>query len=603
MKVVPLFDVTYPAMLARSPLRFMTALLPLVAVSCMGDIGGVTSGGSESPGEAPGKSPGDAPVPPGSMPAMNPNATPGVPPVSPIAPPQMPVGSGDPLAAGPRPLLRLSRREYDNTVRDLLGDNSRPAAQFPLDKEEGFTYRRAGLVGVQDATLLRNAAETLALAAVPKLAQMYPCEAGGTESACARKFIEGFGLRAYRRPLSAAEAARLAMVYDKGRTVLKLPHDGALGLLVETMLQAPAFLYHWEVPAGPAAREGSVVRLGPYELASRLSYFLWGSMPDAALFSAAAANKLGTAAEVESQARRMVADPRAKETVMAFVEDWLGLDELANRSKDAKLYPEFSDGMKASMLEEARAFTTHVVFDGDGRRGTLLTAPFSFVDGPLATIYTGTKSTSTAMTRQTLTPGERQGILTQLGFLATTGASDGSNPVRRGVAILERLLCRHLPPPPDEIPMLAPASADKTTRMRFAAHGELQCARACHDMIDPLGFAFENYDGIGRYRRTENGTPIDATGELVLDGVKKGFASAIDLTAQLASSAEADRCFASQWMQFALGRGEMDQDRASVDGAASTLGRADGTVRDLLIAVATARSFRYRSPSLGEVLQ
>jgi hypothetical protein len=179
------------------------------------------------------------------------------------------------------PLRRLTIREYNDTVHDLLGDTTLPANQFASDRDQTFTFRRSGGVAVQDAKLLRTAAEALAATAARNLTAILPCDpVAAGEQACARQFVDGFGLRAFRRPLAAAEADRLMALYGTARNTLKLAFADAIGLLIEGMLQAPAFLYHWEAPATAPVREGAVLRLGPYEIASRLSYFLLGSMPD-----------------------------------------------------------------------------------------------------------------------------------------------------------------------------------------------------------------------------------------------------------------------------------------------------------------------------------
>jgi hypothetical protein len=195
---------------------------------------------------------------------------------------------------------------------------------------------------------------------------------------------------------------------------------------------------------------------------------------------------------------------------------------------------------------------------------------------------------------------QRAGFLTQPGFLALTGAADGSHPVRRGKAVYEKLLCRELPPPPANVPPAKPASAGGSTRDRFTEHDNNDCAKACHQLIDPLGFAFENYDGIGKYRTMDNGKMVDASGEVELDGASKRFANAVELSAHLAGSAEVRRCFATQWVRFALARQESAADLASVDTAAAAFAPASASVRDLMAAVAAMRSFRYRSPSPGE---
>jgi len=201
-----------------------------------------------------------------------------------------------------------------------------------------------------------------------------------------------------------------------------------------------------------------------------------------------------------------------------------------------------------------------------------------------------------------LNASQRAGFLTEPAFLSLTGAADGSHPVRRGKAIYEKLLCRTLPPPPANVPPAKPASAGGTTRERFTEHDTNDCAKSCHGVMDPIGFAFENYDGIGKYRTTDNGKPVDASGKVTLDGAEHAFANAVELSGLLAASAEVRRCFATQWVRFALARNESGADQASIDGAAAGFGRPEATMRDLLVAVTTMRSFRYRAPAQGEVL-
>jgi hypothetical protein len=560
----------------------LSAVLPvaLAAAACTGKV---------LPGE-------DDPANP---PGVGPNPTPTNP------SPTNPGGKADPNAAGLMPLRRLTIREYNNTVRDLLGDSTAPGQQFPDDRDETFPFRRANAIAVQDAKLIRAAAESLAAAAVRNLGAVLPCDpAAAGEPACASQFVTSFGLRAFRRPLTAAESSRLMGLFTSARNTLKLGFAEAIGLVLEGMLQAPAFLYHWEVPAAAPIREGAVVRLGHYEMASRLSYFLWGSMPDRDLFAAAAAGHLGTPAEVQGQARRLLGDARAKDTVAAFFADWLQVDALEEKAaKDPKVYPEFDAGLKAAMAAETRAFVESVVFDGDGRWGTMLGASFSFVNQALAGVYGMAQVTGSNLRRAELDATQRAGFLTQPSFLTLTGAADGSHPVRRGKAIYEKLLCRTLPPPPANVPPAKPASAGGTTRERFAEHDGNDCARACHSLIDPLGFAFENYDGIGKYRTMDNGKNVDASGEVTLDGAPRRFNDAVELSALLAGSAETRRCFATQWVRFALSRNESSADAASVELAAASFLAPESTVRELMVAVATMRSFRYRIPSPGEVLQ
>jgi Protein of unknown function (DUF1592)/Protein of unknown function (DUF1588)/Protein of unknown function (DUF1595)/Protein of unknown function (DUF1585)/Protein of unknown function (DUF1587) len=510
------------------------------------------------------------------------------------------VTGSDPNAVGPRPLTRLSRREYNNTVRDLLGDTTRPADAFPDDHDRAFLFRRAGLVATQDAELLRSAAETLAAAALKNPSKLLPCDPATGEQACAERFIADVGKRAYRRPLSTAETARLVGLYQSARTTQQLSFNDAIGLLLEAMLQSPAFLYHWESPYEAPRRQGAAVELGGYDVASRLSYFIWGSMPDQALFDAAAAGKLATEADVEEQARRMLADDRAKDAVAAFFREWLELEQLPQLPKDAATYPEYDGGLKSALVGETEAFVKSVLFGGDGKLETLLTAGYSYSNQALAGVY-GTNATGSAFMQVTLPPSERLGLLTHPSFLTVTGAPNGSNPIKRGKAIYERLLCGELPPPPPNVPAAKPASAGGTTRQRFAEHAENACAKGCHSLMDPLGFAFESYDGIGRYRTMDNGQPVDATGAVRLDGVEQPFSNALDLARLLATSEQVRGCFAKQWFRFAMGRKETDADAPSLSAVASAFGAHQFDVRELAPAIASSRSFRLRSLAAGEV--
>jgi hypothetical protein len=385
------------------------------------------------------------------------------------------------------------------------------------------------------------------------------------------------------------------------RTTLGLAFADAVTVLIEAVLQSPQFLYHWEAPAtDPSIHEGAVVRLSGYQIASRLSYFIWGSMPDDALLAAAAAGQLDTPAGVQTAARRLLMDAKAKATVSSFFADWLELDGLPDRTKSAATYPDYMPAMQAAMVDETRTFVESVAFGGDGRLATLLGAPYSYINQTLANLY-GAPATGPTMTKTDLPATQRAGLLTQGAFLALTGNAEGSNPVRRGKAVYTKLLCHTLPPPPPNVPLPMPASAGGTTRQRFTVHDQNACARACHMAMDPIGFAFEGYDGVGKFRTTDNGMPVDATGSITLDGVKHDFDGAVALMGLLAASPEVRSCFAAEWSRFALLRDTDTPDTASLQSAATAFASDTASIQDLMVAVSTMRSFRYRSPSPGEM--
>ena len=239
----------------------------------------------------------------------------------------------DPNAAGLLPLRRLTSREYLNTVRDLLADTTSVAADdVPGEADDisnnAFPFRQPTSISTVDSTNLELAAEALAKGLATRLSTILPCTPANAsaEAGCASQFITTFGLKAFRRPLSTVEVSDLNALYQTARTTLMLDFNGAIGVLVEAMLQSPGFLYHWEMDPGPALRDGAVVQLGNYQVASRLSYYLWGSMPDAALFAAAAAGQLATADGVQTQAQRMLMDSKAQNMVADFVDDWLDVE-------------------------------------------------------------------------------------------------------------------------------------------------------------------------------------------------------------------------------------------------------------------------------------
>jgi len=574
------------------------ALCTVLGLGCVGDIGdagqGNGSGAPNASGVGPragGKNSGN---PSGSTPGSGSGSGSGA----------GAGNGGDPLAAGPMPVRRLTQREYENTVRDLLGAAFPAGVDLQIDSDPVSGFRAPSVVSPLEAERLRAAAEALALAASKNLGAVLPCtpSAPAEEAVCARSFAETFGTRAFRRPPSSDEIERLVALYQSGRQQLMMPFSEAIGLMLEGMLQSAAFVYRWELGPGTPIREGDVIRLGPYEIASRLSYFLLGSMPDDALFGAAAGDELSTSEGIEAEVRRLLGTPRAKEHLAHFFEEWLGLEHLSDRSKDPTLYPEFTDALKEAMLAETRAFATEVLFAGDGRLGSLLGASFSMVNGPLATLYGAQSPGGQGLSRVELDPAQRAGLLTQGSFLALTGSPDGSNPIVRGKDVFLQVLCKELPPPPPEVPAPKPASEGVTTRQRFEEHGTNACATGCHQLFDIFGFAFEHYDGIGRYRTTDSGQPVDAGGTVELDGQSHPFDGARELSELLAQSQDVQRCVSTQFLRFAFRRLETQADAASLGTAFERFAGAAFDVRELLVGLGTSRTFRYRSPNPGEVM-
>ncbi|HZH04924.1 MAG TPA: DUF1592 domain-containing protein [Myxococcaceae bacterium] len=521
-----------------------------------------------------------------------------------------PNDSFTPSGAGPLPFRRLNRIEYTNTLRDLLKefdvDASIAAGSLPSDAKASSGFLVGGSVDTNDASRLMEVAELVGSRVADRLTERPTCDSVALgEEACARKFIERFGRRAYRRPLETGEVDELQAHYTQVRAELTLGHAEALQVLFQAMLQSPNFLYRWELgPTTALARgAGAAVTLNPHELASRLSYFLWGTMPDDALFAAADSGQLTTPAQVAAQARRMLGDPKARDAIANFHLEWLGIDNLEGIQKGAA-FPQWDAELKLDLQKETYLFVNEVVFgEGNGRLAALFSAPFTFASEKQASIYGLEGVTGRELRRVLLPPGKRSGILTQVAFLAKNATGSESHPVRRGVTVLEKVLCTHLPVAPDVLPEVKPASADVTTRERFAEHSSNSCARGCHDRIDPLGFSFEHYDAVGRFRTRDGDKEVDASSTVSFpSGEVQKFQNAFELASALAISPDVRSCMVRQWLRYALGRAEVPEDQRSIDVALADFQAADYDIRELLVSITGTPSFLVRSQSLGEVL-
>jgi hypothetical protein len=509
-------------------------------------------------------------------------------------PPGPPVPAG--ATASAAPLRRLNADQYRNTIQDLLGiKDAVPASALPADEsiQDRFISNVVRPVQGVDVERYADAAESLARTAVMNLSGLMGCDpAGAGEQTCVAKFIESFGKRAYRRPLSTPEIDRAKALYAKGR----MGADAANGvrLVVQAMLQSVNFLYMFE-PA-PANSVGKVVSLDPWAMASRLSYLFLNSMPDNELFTAAEGNQLSTPEQVAAQATRLINSSRFLDTMGNFHDQWLELSELKAAEKDPMMFPAWNDALRTALREETRQFVGYILRQGDGRLETLLTAKFSLLSGPLYEHYGLPKSTATAWTKTDLKAGERSGLLTQAGLMATLASEDRTSFIRRGKLVREGFLCTKVPDPPPGVNAsedMIPATADARERARLH-RTKPECA-ACHALFDPLGFAFEKYDATGKFRTMESGKVIDTSSEISatmkLDGMVK---DAVEMAQKLATADEVRTCIARQWMRFGLGRDENADDDASLNAAMKGFGANDWKVTDLLVSLAKSDTFRYQ---------
>jgi hypothetical protein len=442
------------------------------------------------------------------------------------------------------------------------------------------------------------------------LAGLSACAGAGIDQdACAADadtFIRDFGKRAYRRPLTEAEVAAHHDLFIQGAALGESAYDPKAGLelVVAAMLQSPHFLYRVEFGM-PNPDGNGVVALTSYEIASRLSYLLWNTMPDVALFEAADADELRTPEQIEIQARRMMDTPRAREAVKNFHRQWLRLDDIEPSiralGKSPEIYPDFYSGLLPLWQQETEAFIDHAVFEENASIEVLFTAPWTMMNEELATFYGVTGPVGPEFVRVELDPQRYAGIMTQAGLLAYHSKPDRSSPIHRGKFVRETILCQNPPPPPDIIPEPPDVDLNQTTRDQFVEHALDPLCAGCHRLMDPIGFGFEHFDGIGRYRETEWGLPIDASGELVetvdIDGTYNG---AVELAGLLGSSEQVKDCVVTQWFRFGYGRPETDDDTCSMDQIREAFAAADYDMKELIIALTKTDAFRYRHAMVAE---
>jgi hypothetical protein len=506
---------------------------------------------------------------------------------------------------GLAPVRRLTNIEYNNTVGDLLGDTSGPARDFAADvAQDGFTNNALGQsVSPVLTEQYLAAAEALSRAATANLSGLLGCDpAAAGESACVGEFIRSFGKRAWRRPLSPAEEGRLTSIFSIARA--EFPLDVSVQLVLQVILQSPQFLYLLEIPSATlAATPGSVVALDNWQVASRLSYFLLGSMPDPQLLAAAEAGELSTPEQVAAQARRLLGLPRARERIGLFFTEWLYLRNIEREQKDPKLFPKYSLELGSLLQQQVQLFGTSIILDQAGSAADLLTAPYTYMTPELAPIYGVAPPPEPGFTRVDLDPTRRAGLLTHVGILASLAKANQTDPVHRGKFVRERLLCETVSPPPPNANITPPEiSPDATTRERFNQHRANPACAGCHALMDDIGLGFEHYDAIGEWRDTENGEAIDATGTIAGSDVEGDFDGAIELAHKLAQSQQARECFAQTWFRFAHGRSVTEADMGQIARLTETFNDSSSPILELLVQVTQTRAFRHQlvpDPNVG----
>jgi hypothetical protein len=507
-------------------------------------------------------------------------------------PPSVAAPDCDPVSPGRVTLQRLSRAEYDRTVRDLFGVSAAPAETFPPDSiTQGFDNNADSLsVSPQLAELLLSAAETVAAEAMRTARDaivICDVQAAGRD-ACAREILANLALHVFRRPATADEIDDLmpfvAFGEDEGDGF-----EGGIQYALEAMLVSPQFLYRG-IPAEREPLDGTVVALDGHALATRLAYFLWGSTPDDRLLQAAADGSLHDAAVLRGELERMLADARSAALFDGFASGWLALGRLDAATPDASVFPAWDEELRADMAEESRLFFTDLV-RRDGSALEFVNSSASFVNGALARLYGVSGISGAEFVPVALDPEQRAGVLTQAAILTMNSDPTRSNVVRRGAWIAESILCAKPPPPPAGVPPLPEPIAGESERERLARHRTSPSCNSCHQLIDPLGFALESFDAIGAHRADIDGLPVDDAGMLP-DG--RSFRGAIELARLLESDDLYKSCVTRKLATYALGRVMRSDEQCVLDAMGRAVVVPDQGFSELLWAIVTSAAFQQR---------
>jgi len=504
--------------------------------------------------------------------------------------------SDDPVAGDPgfATLRRLNRTEYNNTVRDLLGDTTRPADSFPVDSA-GVVFDNEVEVQSIPPVLVEQyarAAEQLAAAALagdsPVHGQIITCDpAGDAHDTCARQILTAFTRRAFRRPVEEAEIDALmpfvAMVQEDGGSF-----EEQIALAIQAVLVDPNFLFLVETDPDPSSSVPH--RLNDHEIAARMSYFIYRSMPDDDLFAAADAGSLSDPAELARQVDRMLADPKAAAFAQDFSDQWLYTRTLLNARPSADVFPDFDEDLRGAMAEETRMMFAEFLH-GDHDVRDLLDADFTFVNERLASHY-GITGVTGAELQMVPLPAGRAGLLTQASILTATSVPTRGSIAKRGKFIMSELLCQPPYDPPPGIPAIPDQLPEGSTEREIleAMTAGADCA-SCHAIINPLGGGLEHFDGTGRYREEDNGQPIDATGTLP-DG--SSFDGALEEAQFLKGDPRFTHCLSQQLHSFALGRRPQASDGAQLDAIEASALDSGARLRDLVVAIVTSDTFTAR---------
>ena len=492
-------------------------------------------------------------------------------------------------------LPRLTVTQYRNATSDLLGVGL-PAADLEPDTNP-FLFTTIGAARATASERAVQSWESAALAATASVFQdparraiVAGCTPSTPDDSCVRTFVERFGRRAFRRPLSAAEVDRYVAV---SRTLGAGNPWRGVRYAIAGILQSPHFLYRAE-PSEPDVTNATRVRYTSWAMASRLAFVLWDSIPDDALLDAAAAGALTDPENLRTQARRMLRHPRARSAARTFFRQYLGLGILDGLNRERTLFPQMSQTLGPAMREEVELLVEDVVFTRNTDFRELFTSRDTFLNAELAALYgVALPSGATGFVRVALPVASmRGGILTTAAMLALAAHPNATSPTARGRFVRERLLCERVPDPPMNVQtdLTDPdAGTARTLRERLVQHRRAPQCAGCHSQTDPIGLGFEDFDAIGAHRTMEAGRAVDATGNL--DGTP--FVGARAIGALLRDRPEVADCVVLQLYRFANARLDQPSEQRVLAQLSTSFATANYRFQDLLVALVASDGFRY----------
>ena len=491
----------------------------------------------------------------------------------------------------PTTLHRLNRTQYNNTVHDLLGTTQSPADSFSTDATAGGFDNNADVLTLSngDFQLMEQAAESLAAEATDPngraLATLAPCSTSDTSS-CLTAFVANFGLRAWRRPLSASEVTALTSFAASGSTA-SFPQQVSRAITV--MLSSPFFLYRVEMDPDPSSTVPHP--LSGYELATRLAYFLWNTCPDMTLLQAAGDGSLLTDGGLQTQLTRMLDDPHAKSLVSDFAGQWLELRNTSAFTPNAKMFPAWDANLRDAMVGQSEAVFSDLLA-GTTTLDQIFSDDHTYLNDQLAQLYGLPAVGSSTLKQVSVPPGPRRGLLGQAAVLAATSFPIRTSLVHRGQYVLAQLLCSPPPPAPPNVPALAAGAAvTGSQRQRLQAHIANPACASCHNLMDPYGFVLEQFDAIGALRTQDNNVPID-TSAMLASGQSIPDVSALQQVLQ--SDPRVPQCFVSEMYAYAMGRLPTTSDATIVTPLQQTFAQSGQHVDDLVHQIVFSSAFRTR---------